>query len=279
MSTTTKTQYDKGIIDPIPYPLPGGREYVPREIGDFENDIEMLRTMREEGVHTLLIGEPGVGKTAALLAAFGSKLENDIGHAKLTAPDMLWRPRIDPNAEHGVTYDPSPLNRAVTQGHGFYFDEIMRCQPDATTPLFSGMDGRGFIVGGNLDGTDLPIVDGFCVFAASNPLVRGAFLPEAITSRFHILEMQVSESLLKQLGLHSSLLTIWNNLKAQEGEVWTPSPRELLSAQRFLDLGNKAQAAYALTGFRVPAKDRETVSEVIGLLLGVRVDKDGGIIK
>ena len=260
------------------YTLPGGREYIPRNLGGFENDVEGLRELRKTGNHTLLVGEPGVGKTAALLAAFGDKMENEIGHAKLTAFDMMWRPR--PLPDGSIQFDPSPLTRAVTQGHPFYFDEIMRCQPDALTPLFSAMDGRDYIVGGNLDGTDMPIKEGFCVFAASNPLVRGAFLPEAIASRFHILEVQVSEELLKRLNLHDSLLTLWRNLSTQEGgEVWRPSVRELLTAQKFLDAGNKAQAAYALTGFRVPAKDRETVADVVGLLLGVRVGRDGGVIK
>jgi predicted secreted protein len=86
--------------------------------------------------------------------------------------------------------------------------------------------------------------------------------------------------LLKRLNLHDSLLTLWRDLATQEGgEVWRPSVRELLTAQKFLDAGNKAQAAYALTGFRVPAKDRETVADVVGLLLGVRVGRDGGVIK
>lgn len=274
--TTTETENHMSKVQT--YTLPGGREYIPRNLGGFENDVEGLRELRKTGNHTLLVGEPGVGKTAALLAAFGDKMENEIGHAKLTAFDMMWRPR--PLPDGSIQFDPSPLTRAVTQGHPFYFDEIMRCQPDALTPLFSAMDGRDYIVGGNLDGTDMPIKEGFCVFAASNPLVRGAFLPEAIASRFHILEVQVSEELLKRLNLHDSLLTLWRNLSTQEGgEVWRPSVRELLTAQKFLDAGNKAQAAYALTGFRVPAKDRETVADVVGLLLGVRVGRDGGVIK
>lgn len=260
------------------YPLPDGREYIARALGGYEDDVTGLRAMVGLGVHTLLLGDPGVGKTALFQAAFPDS-ENEIGHSRLTAFDMLWRPR--PMPDGSIQFDPSPLTRAVMGGKPFYFDEIMRCTEDALTPLYSAMDGRGFIVGGNLDGTDLPVEPGFCVIAASNPLVRGAFLPDAIASRFHILDVQVSEALLEKFGFHDRLMTLWRNLKAQEGgDTWLPSVREMLAAQRFIDAGNWEQAAYAVTGFRVPARDRALVAERVGPLFGVRVDPEfGGVIK
>jgi len=262
---------------PKEYTLPNGRTYVPRALGGFEDDVQGLRELAKMGKHTLLLGEPGVGKTALFQAAFPDS-ENEIGHSKLTAFDMLWRPRPLPDGT--IQFDPSPLTRAVMHGKPFYFDEIMRCSEDALTPLYSAMDGRGFIVGGNLDGTDLPVKEGFTVIAASNPLVRGAFLPDAIASRFHIIDVQVSEELLVKLGLHDRLMTAWRNLSSQEGgDVWRPSVREMLAAQEFIDVGNWAQAAYALTGWRVPARDRATVAGVIGPLFGVRVSDLGGVIK
>jgi len=257
--------------------LPDGREYIERALGGFDSDVEGMHAFRKMGKHTLLLGDPGCGKTALILAAFPA-VENEIGHDKLTAFDMLWRPRPLPDGT--IQFDPSPLNRAVTLGHPFYMDEIMRCNADALTPLFSAMDGRGYIVGGNIDGTDLPIKEGFIVIAASNPLVRGAFLPDAIASRFHILSVETSEDLLVKMGLDEKLLVIWRNLgKLENGEIWRPSVRELLSAQSFLDIGNLQQAAYALTGFRVPARDREVVAGVIGPMLGVRVTSHGGVVK
>lgn len=259
------------------YTLPDGREYLTRALGGFDNDVEGLQGLRKMGKHVLLLGEPGCGKTALLQAAFPDS-QNEIGHSKLTAWDMLWRPR--PMPDGSIVFDPSPLNRAVTRGLPFYMDEMMRCSEDALTPLFSATDGRGFIVGGNLDGTDLPIKKGFMAIAASNPLVRGAFLPDAIASRFHILTVETSEDLLVRMKMDERLQTAWRNLTAMEGgETWRPSIRELLAAQSFLDVGNMAQAAYALTGWRVPARDRETVAGVISLLLGVRVGNLGGVIK
>lgn len=260
----------------LTYALPDGREYVTRKLGGFDNDVLGLRELASMGKHTLLLGEPGTGKTALFLAAFPDS-ENEIGHSKLTAFDMLWRPR--PMPDGSIQFDPSPLTRAVMGGKPFYFDEIMRCSEDALTPLYSAMDGRGFIVGGNLDGTDLPVKPGFTVIAASNPLVRGAFLPDAIASRFHILDVQVSEDLLTKLGLHDRLMTVWRNLTAQEGgEIWRPSVREMLAAQSFIDAGNWQQAAYALTGWRIPARDREIVASVVGPLFGVRVGALGGVV-
>ena len=265
MSTSTHT-----------YTLPNGKSYVSRNLAGFENDVEGVRELAKIGKHTLLLGEPGTGKTALFQAAFPDS-ENEIGHSKLTAWDMLWRPR--PMPDGSIQFDPSPLTRAATQGKPFYFDEIMRCSEDALTPLYSAMDGRGFIVGGNLDGTDMPVKPGFVVIAASNPLVRGAFLPDAIASRFHILDIQVSETLLKKLGLNDRLMTLWRNLSAQEGgEVWRPSVRDLLAAQDFIDQGNWAQAAAAVTGWRVPARDRETVAGIVSPLFGVRVGALGGVI-
>lgn len=258
------------------YTLPNGKSYIARNLQGYDDDVSGLRDLADMGKHTLLLGEPGTGKTALFQAAFPDA-ENEIGHSKLTAFDMLWRPR--PMPDGSVQFDPSPLTRAATQGKPFYFDEIMRCNEDALTPLYSAMDGRGFIVGGNLDGTDLHVKPGFVVIAASNPLVRGAFLPDAIASRFHIIDVQISEELLEKLDLHDRLMTVWRNLSSQEGgDVWRPSVREMLAAQEFIDQGNWAQAAYALTGWRVPARDRETVAGVVGPLFGVRVGALGGVV-
>jgi hypothetical protein len=261
------------------YPLPGGRQYVSRPLAGFENDVEGLRELAKLGVHTLLLGDPGTGKTALFQAAFPES-ENEIGHSRMTAPEMLWKPRIDPASAHGVTYDPSPLTRAAKNGKPFYFDELMRSNEDALTVLFSAMDGRGFVVGGELDGTDLYVKEGFVVIGASNPLVRGAFLPDAIASRFHIITVEIDEDVLTELHLDERLLVIWKNLRnSDNGDKWSPSIRELLAAQKFIDVGNLPQAAFALTGWRVPARDRSDVKDVVGSILGVRVGILGGVIK
>lgn len=261
----------------LSYTLPGGREYFSRAMGGYDDDVLGIRALAKKGKHVVLLGEPGCGKTALIQAAF-PEAENDIGHSKLTAWDMLWRPR--PMPDGSIIFDPSPLTRAVQKGVPFYFDEIMRASEDSLTPLFSAMDGRGFIVGGNIDGTDMPITPGFVVIAASNPLVRGAFMPDAITSRFHILTMETSEELLVRMGLDERLLVAWRNLSSMDGgDSWRPSIREMLAAQSFIDDGNMPQAAYALTGWRVPARDRETVASVVAPLLGVRVGALGGVIR
>lgn len=283
-ATSSNTQPEKGKAKMVKdlnngkkYIIDGGREYMARALAGYVNDVEGLQELAKMGKHILLLGEPGCGKTALHRAAFPDS-ENEIGHSKMAAWDMLWRPRMLPDGN--VVYDPSPLNRAVTRGLPFYLDEIMRLSDDGFTPLFSAMDGRGFIVGGNLDGTDLPVAKGFFVIGASNPMVRGAFLPDAIASRFHILTVDTSEDLLKRLDLDSRLIVIWNNLsKTDEGESWRPSIRELLSAQEFITAGNIPQAAFALTGWRVPARDREKVAAVVEVVLGVRVGSLGGVIK
>lgn len=261
------------------YTLPDGREYVTRSLGGFENDVVGIRELAKMGVHVLLLGEPGTGKTALFQVAFPDS-ENEIGHSKMTAWDMLWRPRPMPDGT--IQYDPSPLTRAAMRGVPFYLDETMRLSEDAFTPLFSAMDGRGFIIGGNLDGTDLAVADGFCVIGSSNPLVRGAFLPDAIASRFHIINVETSQKLLEKMHFDDRLMTAWLNLSQQnDGELWRPSIREMIAAQRFLDedVDNIHQAAYALTGWRVPSRDREEVADLISTLFGTRVPILGGVIK
>lgn len=272
MSTTTEISKPQDSYD-----LPNGGHYIPRAMGGFDNDVEGLRWLVANGTHVILLGEPGCGKTALFQAAFPDS-ENAMGHSKLTAYDMLWIPRPLPDGT--IQYDPAPLTRAAMRGVPFYFDEIMRSSEDGVTPLFSAMDGRGFIVGGNLDATDLPVEPGFAVVAASNPMVRGAFLPDAIASRFHILTMETSEELLEKLNLDDRIMTAWKNLsQLNDGDCWRPSIRELKAAQKFVEAGNWHHAAYALTGFRVPAKDRKDVAGVVATLFGVRVSEAGGIIR
>lgn len=271
---------------PKRYPLPNGNDYVARAVPGYENDVEMLRAMyarakdpdsKRTPQHVLLLGEPGTGKTALLNAAL-PEAENMVMHSRMSAFDMLWTPRIDKDTGRPV-YDPSPLVRAATKGVPLYVDEIMRGSDDAFTPLFSAMDGRGVIVGGNLDGTDLEIQRGFMVIAASNPLVRGAFLPDAIASRFKlIVTIDTGEALLVELGISAQLRTIWSNL-SKTPDSWYPSVRELLTAQEWLDQGDAAQAAGSLCGWRVPAKDRQAVASVVGRILGIAMSEHGLTIR
>lgn len=279
-----QTKGNTSMTDQKTYLLPGGREYITRPLAGFENDVEGLRWLVGNGVHVLLLGDPGCGKTALMQAAFPNA-HNEIMHSRMTAFDMKWLPRpiLTEDGQTSVVFDPAPLTRAALAGEPVYVDEIMRGGDDAFTPLFSAMDGRGIIIGGNQDGTDLSIKEGFGVVAASNPMVRGAFLPDAIASRFFILEVQVTAETLRRLGISEALMTIWNNLSGQAGpsgtEMWVPSVRDLLTAQRFIDLGKKQAAAFAITGFRVPAIHRDKVASVVGLTLGVRVGAEGGVIK
>ena len=92
--------------------------------------------------------------------------------------------------------------------------------------------------------------------------------------------VETSEELLVKMGLDERLLVAWRNLSSMDGgDTWRPSIREMLAAQSFIDAGNMPQAAYALTGWRVPARDRAVVAGVIAPLLGVRVGDLGGVIR
>lgn len=263
------------------YPLPGGGEYIARKLPPYDNDVEGLRAMCAwQGSHRLqrhpmLMGEPGTGKTALVNAAFPNAV-TIIMNSRTTAQQLTMTAYIDPETQRPVQ-GPGPLVRAATAGVPLYVDEIMLASPDALTPLYAAMDGRGWLFGANPDGSDVEIQPGFCVIGSSNPLVRGAFLPDAIASRFRILNVETSEELMVALGINATLRTIWKSIRT-EPLSWYPSVRTLLSAQRELEIAQEndwqfQQVWAALTGPQIPAKDRDRVAGICATLLGVRINK------
>lgn len=279
--------HDESAESPAPaktqatYPLPGGGTYLARKLPPFENDVEGLRTLCAfQGTHRLqrhvmLMGEPGTGKTALVNAAFPDAV-TIIMNSRTTAQQLTMTAYIDPETQRPVQ-GPGPLVRAATAGVPLYVDEIMLASPDALTPLYAAMDGRGWLFGANPDGTDVEIQPGFAVIASSNPLVRGAFLPDAVASRFRILNVETSEELMIALGINAMLRTIWKNIRT-EPLSWYPSVRTLLAAQRELETAQAndwqfQQVWAALTGPQVPAKDRDRVAGIVATMLGVRISK------
>lgn len=261
------------------YPLPGGGEYIARRLAPYENDVEGLRKLCQwRGTHRLqrhpmLVGEPGTGKTALVNAAFPDAV-TIIMNSRTTAQQLTMSAYIDPKTQKPVQ-GPGPLVRAASAGVPLYVDEIMLASPDALTPLYAAQDGRGWLYGANPDGTDVEIQPGFCVIASSNPLVRGAFLPDAMASRFRILNVETSEELMVALGIDASLRTIWKNIRTDQFS-WYPSVRTLLAAQDELSLAEEHDWTFhqvwaALTGIQIPAKDRERVAGIVAKMLGVRV--------
>lgn len=266
---------------PARYPLPGGGEYIARRLPPFADDVQGMRELcawngsHRKQKHVMLIGEPGTGKTALVNAAFPDAI-TIIMNARTTAQQLTMSAYIDPKTQKPVQ-GPGPLVRAAKAGVPLYVDEIMLASPDALTPLYAAMDGRGWLFGANPDGTDVEIQPGFAVIASSNPLVRGAFLPDAVASRFRILNVETSEDLMISLGISPTLRTIWNNIRTNPNS-WYPSVRTLLAAQEELSVAEERDWTFhqvwaALTGLQVPAKDREHVANVVANLLGVRVPK------
>lgn len=104
-----------------------------------ENLLDALYARRRP---TLLVGEPGVGKTSLVEAVCRrhhsrliQKMGGDFSVARLIGYDVL---RATPNGGTETAFVPGPLTRAVQDGATFYLDELDNVIPeiyDAIHPL------------------------------------------------------------------------------------------------------------------------------------------------
>lgn len=258
---------------------PNGERYLPRELGGIP-DVLVLRRLAETGLYVLLVGEPGVGKTALVEAAFPEALtvpcSGDLTVAHLVGTHL-------PTDDGRWRWRDGPLVTAMREGHPLYLDEVALLPPEVSTVLHSVMDGRGWLrIDDRPDSPPVRPADGFFVVGSYNPgSLSGRRPPEALLSRFAVtVEVRSDFDAARALGVMEELVTIAENLRVRSDSdrteggpgTWGPQLRELLSAQRLIDCGLGGELAVrALVAMCPSPEDAADVTEVVEHVLGRRV--------
>ena len=102
-------------------------------------DVEALRTLRAEGVPSLLAGPPGTGKTSLVEAAFPD-LITVAGDGDTTVGDFVGEYTQRPDGTYEFIY--GPLVRAMTEGRVLFIDDATLISPAVLAVCYPAMDGR-----------------------------------------------------------------------------------------------------------------------------------------
>lgn len=258
-------------------------------IGPHDTDVETLVAWLDAPRNMvgaiLLLSEPGTGKTALIEAA--------VTHADRTLTTHLCTPddtrdglflrfvgenHGDPDSNGNPTpYTLGPIPFAAKHGHVLYMDEFMLL-PDGVKPVtYPLSDGRRFLPGGNVDGSDLEVHPDFRLVLSSNPLVRGASLPEPIGSRCAstTLTIETSAEMLRDLSIDDSIVAAWEGLGT--AGLWRPQIREMRLADYWMPV-DVSQAVSAFVPEHCPESQREAVHQMVVGYLGGNLRPDGRLV-
>lgn len=258
-------------------------------IGPYDTDVETLVGWLEAPRNivgaTLLLGEPGCGKTALIEAAV-THAEKDMTTVVCTpdhTKDSLFLRFV--GEDHGdpgrngerTPYTLGPIPYAAKHGHVLYMDEFMLLVDGVKPLVYPLADGRRFLPEGNVDGSPLEVHPDFRLVLSSNPQVRGASLPEPVGSRCAstTITVETSESLLRSLGIDDSLIAAWVSLG--DAGLWRPQVRELRAADYWLDVSPE-QSVSAFLPEHAPESQRKAIRDTVVSLLGSSIRNDGRLV-
>lgn len=263
-----------------------GNMYLSRRgIGPFDTDVETIEAWlaapRTVVGAILVEGEPGGGKTALIEAAVTRAGRELITH--LCTPDdtvdSLMRVFVgEGKGEGGMPYVKGVLPHACEVGATLYMDEYFMLVDGLKVKTYECADGRRFLSGGNVDGSALEIHPDFRMILSSNPLVRGASLPEPVGSRCAgtTITVETSAEMLTALGIDESIVAAWEALGT--AGLWRPQIREMRVADYWLAL-DPAQACSAFLPAHTPESQREAIrATVVGFLGGGDLRNDGRLV-
>lgn len=258
-------------------------------IGPYDTDVETLvawlMAPRNIVGAILLLGNPGTGKTALAEAAV-THMNRDITTVVCTpdhTKDALYLRFVgeghgDPGRDGAPTpYTLGPIPYAAKHGHVLYMDEVMLL-PDGVKPiLYSLSDGRRFLPEGNVDGSALEVHPDFRLILSSNPMVRGASLPEPLGSRCAstTLTVETDAAMLRDLDIDDSVIAAWEGLGT--AGLWRPEIRELRLADYWLSV-DATQAASAFLPEHCPESQRKQVRNTVVSYLGGNLREDGRLV-
>lgn len=253
-------------------------------LGPYDTDVETLAAWLEAPRNivgaTLLLGEPGTGKTA-LVEATGTWTDRVVTTVLCTpdhTKDALFQRFVgEGNGVDGSPFDLGPIPYAAKHGHLLYMDEVMLLMDGVKPVLYSLADGRRFLPEGNIDGTAMEIHPDFRLILSSNADVRGASLPEPLASRCAstTLTVETDGALLRSLGIEEEVVRAWEALGA--ADLWRPQIREVRLADYWLPV-DPTQAVSAFLPEHCPESQRGAVRDVVITYLGGRIRPDGRLV-
>lgn len=253
-------------------------------IGPYDTDVETvaawLAAPRNIVGAVLLLGEPGTGKTALIEAAAVHADRELVTH--LCTPDdtrdsLFLRFVGEGNGENGGPYVKGTLSDAASRPALFYADEFF-LTPDGVKPVYYELsDGRHFLSGGNVDGSALEVHPDFRLVLSSNPMVRGASLPEPVGSRCAstTLTVETSAAMLRDLAIDESVVAAWEALGT--AGLWRPQIREMRLADYWLTV-DVSQSVSAFLPEHCPESQREQVKNTVVSFLGGNLRADGRLV-
>ena len=269
---TLETEAPAPIVDDYEVPP----TYTPRELSGYEfrgqTDVSVVRTAYSAGFTVLLLGPPGTGKTALVMAAL-SDVHVVPGHSETEVSDFVgsWVQRKDGNYE----WADGPLIKAMEAGEPLLVDEIPMIDPRVLAVLYSAMDGRDNLqVTANPARGEITAKPGFLVIGTGNPDAPGSIMSEALLSRFRMqIEVCTDWNLAASLGVPAKIILVARNLETRRANheiMRAPQLRELLA---FRDISMVFGEAIALRNFvnQSEVSDRDTWAELAGDAFGVKV--------
>lgn len=253
-------------------------------LGNYDTDVETivawLAAPRNVVGATMLLGEPGTGKTALVEAA--------VEHADRTLTTVVCTPDHTKDSlflrfvgegkgEGGTPFALGPIPFAAKHGHTLYLDEFMLLMDGVKPLVYPLADGRRFLPEGNVDGSPMEVHPDFRLILSSNPMVRGASLPEPVGSRCAstTLTVETSASMLRDLAIDESVVIAWEALG--DAGLWRPQVREMRLADYWLGV-DPTQAVSAFLPEHCPESQRNQIRDTVMAILGGHIRPDGRLV-